>query len=179
MAEVVASATQPALGAIKLAWWRESLEKLDDGPAPAEPRLQAAATELLTRGITGGELARLEEGWAALLETEQERPAFIVAAEKRGPLLFELGARLLGSPPSEDLREGGRQFAAADLARRGVYDLVPLKLGRPPRSPGQLRPLTMLKALAWRDMQRGGPPFEPEATPGRAWTLLRHRITGR
>ena len=32
MAEIVATATQPALAAIKLAWWREALEKLDHAP---------------------------------------------------------------------------------------------------------------------------------------------------
>jgi len=42
-----------------------------------------------------------------------------------------------------------------------------------------LRPITALAALAARDTNRGGPPFEPPATPGRAWTLLRHRLTGR
>src|SRR5687767_483499 len=67
MAMVVARATEPALAAIKLAWWRESLEQLDTGPPPAEPRLQAAARELLARGIAGRELAALEAGWATLL----------------------------------------------------------------------------------------------------------------
>jgi hypothetical protein len=33
--------------------------------------------------------------------------------------------------------------------------------------------------LAARDLRRGGPPFEPEATPGRAAALIRHRLFGR
>ncbi|HEU0284996.1 MAG TPA: hypothetical protein VFR52_07635, partial [Sphingomicrobium sp.] len=45
--------------------------------------------------------------------------------------------------------------------------------------PPALRPLTALTALAVRDLARGGPPFEPEATPGRALALIRHRWTGR
>jgi phytoene synthase len=68
MADVVVRSTQPALGAIKLAWWRERLEELDQGKVPAEPRLQAAAAELLPRGISGAELAGLEDAWSALLE---------------------------------------------------------------------------------------------------------------
>ena len=63
-----ARATEPALAAIKLAWWREQLEKLDTEAPPAEPRLQAARAELLPRGIKGEELAALEMGWAALLD---------------------------------------------------------------------------------------------------------------
>src|SRR5215218_8523335 len=68
MAEVVASSSQPALGAIRLAWWREALERLDTNAPPPEPRLRAAAAELLSRGIRGADLAGLEDGWAALLD---------------------------------------------------------------------------------------------------------------
>jgi 15-cis-phytoene synthase len=50
LGEVVASSTQPALGAIRLAWWRDALERLDTSAPPPEPRLQAAASLLLPRG---------------------------------------------------------------------------------------------------------------------------------
>ena len=92
MADVVARSTEPALAAIKLAWWRERLEELDHGTVPAEPRLQAAASELLPRDISGAELAGLEAGWATLL---QERPDRDVALS-RGVMMFGLAARLLG-----------------------------------------------------------------------------------
>src|SRR5215210_353370 len=68
MGAVVARATEPALAAIKLAWWREQLEELDQGKVPAEPRLRAAAAELVRRGIKGAELTALEAGWATLLD---------------------------------------------------------------------------------------------------------------
>jgi len=51
MGDVVARSTQPALAAVKLAWWRERLEELDQGVVPDEPRLQSAAQNLLFRGI--------------------------------------------------------------------------------------------------------------------------------
>src|SRR5688572_10800388 len=70
LAAVVARSTEPALAAIKLAWWREQLERLDSEARPAEPRLRAAAAELLPRGVTGAMLAGLEEGWATLLDEE-------------------------------------------------------------------------------------------------------------
>jgi phytoene synthase len=172
MGAVVASATQPALAAIKLAWWREQLEALDTGAPPAEPRLQAAAAELLSRGIRGEELARLEGGWAALL---LERPDMTLALE-RGALLFRLAAKLLGTEDAR-LAEGGRIYARADLQRRG-HKLEQTQLGETLGSvPVPLRPLTALAALARRDLERQAP--EPEATPGRSWTLLRHRLTGR
>src|SRR5688572_12389374 len=92
LAEVVASSTQPALGAIRLAWWREALARLDASPPPPEPRLQAAASELLARGATGAMLAELEDGWAALLDEE----AGVERVGGRGAKLFALSARLLG-----------------------------------------------------------------------------------
>lgn len=170
LAEVVGTAREPMLGVIKLAWWREALEKLDHQPAPAEPRLQAAAAELLPRGIGGKALAGLEDGWGALLEEMPDRARL----RARGVLLFQFAARLLGET-GEGLREAGGLWAEVDLARR---------FGRPlpeafvlSRAPRPLRPLTGLAALAARDARSGV--LEPEAAPGRAWTLIRHRLTGR
>ena len=170
MAEVVAAASQPAFAAIKLAWWRDALERLDNAPPPAEPRLQAAASELLPRGIAGAELAALEDGWAALLQPHVDEQRL----GGRGEHLFGLGAQLLGA--EQPVEPQGRLWAAVDLARR---------LGRPlpspialPRSERAARPLTMLAALALRDARRGLP-LESEATPARSWTILRHRLTGR
>ena len=179
LAGVVARATEPALAAIRLAWWREQLEKLDKGEIPAEPRLRAAAAELLPRGVTGSDLAALETTWALLLQRD-DQPSFMRGVTSRGPSLFSLAARLLGVPMDDHVESAAQSFAAADLARRGIFDLVPLKL-RPSKTrvPRRSRPLTAFEVLARRDMRSGGPPFEPEATPGRSWTLIRHRLTGR
>ena len=173
LAAVVTRATEPALAAIKLAWWREQLEMLDTAPPPAEPRLQAAAAELLTRGIAGAELARLETGWATLLD----QPPDPVLVASRGASLFAIGARLLGAT-SSDLDRAGALYALMDAARRGLSDLrSDADSGPLSRFPPKLRPLTGLASLARRDLQRGL--NEPEATPGRSWALMRHRVTGR
>jgi len=170
MADVVAKATEPALAAIKLAWWRERLQELDAGKVPAEPRLRAVADELLTRGVAGSELAKLEEGWAELL-TERPDPERVL---KRGDCLFAIGARLLGAEYLP-LMGAGRLFAAGDLARRRIDAPGAPEVTDLPHFPRVLRPLTALAALAKRDLLRS----EPEATPGRALALLRHRLTGR
>ena len=104
MADVVARATQPALGAVKLAWWRERLEELDQGKVPAEPRLAAAESELLSKGISGSELAQLEAGWATLFD---QTPDPKLVAE-RGSVLFDMGGRLLvGFKPDIYAKEFG------------------------------------------------------------------------
>lgn len=178
MGDVVAQSTQPALGAIKLAWWRERLEELDEGKVPAEPRLQAAASDLLTRGISGVMLAGLEGGWATLLD--QWPDAERVGA--KGARLFAIGATLL-SVSDHHLDIAGSLFATVDLARRtrdhGWLSAADEWQSRR-RFAKRVRPLTALTALASRDLLRfKDHGFEPEGTPGRAWALLRHRLTGR
>ena len=171
MGDVVVQSTQPALGAVKLAWWRERLEELDEDQVPAEPRLQAAAAELLTRGIRGQALAALEDGWLALLEEHPDHER----ALDRGVTLFALAARLIGAGESESLRMAGRLYAAGSIRRRGLgHTEADLPL-LPGSFPPALRRITGLAALAKRDLRLR----ETEATPGRAWTLLRHRLTGR
>ena len=176
LADVVARSTEPALGAIKLAWWRERLEELDEGKVPAEPRLQAAAAELLPRGLSGSDLAFLEAGWAAWLEDAPDADR----STEAGVQLFRLAARLLRVDPDDPtVPRAGRVFAAVEAARRGIAELDARTELPIPRAVRPLRPLTALAALAARDARRGGPPFEPEATPARALALLRHRLTGR
>lgn len=178
MGDVVARSTEPALGAIKLAWWREALEALDRGPPPAEPRLQAATRELVPRGISGARLAGLEAGWAALLQPE------IVAAAvaERGALLFALGGELLGAS-DDKLGDAGALYALASVARRGVPELLGLAGDYLRRISGhrfarRVRPLTMLARAAARDVGRQEPP-EPEGSTARAAAMLAHRWSGR
>jgi len=168
MGDVVMRASQPALAAIKLAWWRERLEELDNGKVPAEPRLVAAAHELLPRGVSGADLAKLEAGWAAILQEVPDREG----ALERGNKLFALASMLLREPLPE--HTAGRLFAAGSLRRRGMA-VDTGELAKTLSIPRSLRPLTALAALAKRDLSR----VEPEATPGRAWALLKHRLTGR
>lgn len=178
MGDVVARSTQPALGAVKLAWWRDRLAELDSGAAPAEPRLQAAAQHLLPRGVTGAELSELEDGWATLLDAAVD--ASRVA--DRGARLFRLAARLLGSE-DEGVGDAGALYALVSVGRRGVPELLEPAADQTKRLAGHrfprtLRPLTALARLAARDLKHG-PPFEEEGTPPRFAAMLRHRWSGR
>ena len=175
MAEVVATSTQPALGAIRLAWWREALERLDTADPPPEPRLQAAAAELLPRDVSGAMLSAIEDGYAAMIE---ERPdSDRVAAG--GAALFACGMALLDAtdPKSES---AGRLFGLARAMRAGSMALPEdVSIGELAghRFARAIRPLTALARLAARDI-RQAPTIEPEATPGRAVALLSHKLFG-
>jgi phytoene synthase len=175
LAVVVTSSTQPALGAIRLAWWREALERLDTNPPPPEPRLQGVAEELLPRGLTGAMLAELEGGWAALLDEEAD----VDRIGERGAKLFALAAKLLGMDDPK-LDPAGRLYATEQVARTGLMrmhrptDELTMLAGH--RFPRGLRPLTGLARLAARDAKQSS--VELEATPGRATALLSHRLFG-
>lgn len=176
LADVVARATEPALGAIKLAWWRERLAALDAGEVPAEPRLRAAAAELLPRGITGVTLAELTDGWATLLEEAPD----LERMGAGGARLFAIASQLLGN--ADPLIEAaGRLYRQEQVARRDLTSLQwpmdELHQLAGHRFAPKLRPLTALAALAARDAKRLD--VEQEATPGRSWALIQHRITGR
>jgi phytoene synthase len=169
---------------IKLAWWREALERLDREPAPAEPALRDSAEHLLPL-LSGAELAAMEEGWAALTSRETLSAEDLrTYAERRGGLLFRYTARLLGGDPDR-VEPAGEAWALVDLARHCAtredadVALAAARQRRGPRRwPGRLRPLGMLAALADRDCDPGRPPWEPKGAPTRMWRMLRHRITG-
>lgn len=179
-ADIVATTTQPALGAIRMAWWRERLQELDTGAAaPAEPRLRAISRQLLGRGITGKDLSRLEDGWLPLLEPFPWDAPQAEGLRLRGRILFGLGARLLGGRP-EDAEAAGALWSLVDAGRhcsdaesrsyfcaaaRASLEEVPRQL----RS--SIRPLTILAALAAYDLRPGG-------RLGRVGVALAHRLRG-
>ena len=188
MGDVVRSTKEPMLGPIRLAWWRERLEELDEGTsAPAEPRLQQVERELIPRQVSGRELAALESGWLRLFDPF---PWTVQTSEGiwfRGNLLFGLGARIVGRA-EERIQGAGGLWALVDAARHCSDAESRAMLVEQARSfsrglagvrfPGPLRPLSMLTVLAMRDCRRSEP-FEREGTPGRAAAMLRHRLSGR
>jgi phytoene synthase len=178
---VLVGGREPMISRIKLAWWREALEKLDRSTPPAEPVLEALAAHVLPAGISGAELAEMEEGWSVLLSDEPlTSEDLALYAEKRGAGLFALSARILGGEGT-----GGEPWALVDLARHsGNREDIEAALAAardyPPRKvPTSLRPLGMLDALARRDSEPGRPRWEGQGAPGRMWRMLRHRFSGR
>ena len=187
LASVLATGREPLISQIRLAWWRESLEKLDSADAPAEPVLRAAAAHVLPAGVSGAELAAMEAGWSVLLSPEQLTEADLARyASARGGLLFRYSARLLGGAAPVALEEAGAAWALIDLARHSANEadaeaaLAAARAApRPGRWPGPLRPLGMLAALARRDAEPGRARWEPPGAPGRMLRMLRHRVTGK
>jgi phytoene synthase len=188
LADVVATSSDPRLGAIRLAWWREQLEALDAAiEPPAEPRLQKVATELLPRGVSGKELSELEDAWLPLLEPFPWGQDQVEGLKRRGRILFEVGARLLEGDP-EDTGAAGALWSLIDGARyctdvharmfllaEGRKAIAELPRHRPPKF---LRRLTALTAIAAHDAMRNRPLELPRGDVGRAAAAFLHYMRG-
>src|SRR4051812_1420150 len=181
---VLTGGREPMVSRIKLAWWREALERLDRERAPAEPVLQALAEHVLPAGVTGRALAAMTDGWDVLLSPEPlTADELSLYAHARGGLLFRHSARLLGG---EAPARAGEAWALADLARHSANQqdaeaavAAARALPAPPKWPVKLRPLGMLAALAARDLEPGRARWEMQGSPGRMVRMLRVRFSGR
>jgi 15-cis-phytoene synthase len=176
----VSTSSDVRLGAIRLAWWRERLEELDEGKSAAELRLRSVALELLPQGISGQKLTQLEDAWLPLLEPFPWGVSQADGLKLRGRVLFGVGARLLGAGATEaeatgafwSLVDGAHHCSdppSRDFLRAQARAAL-AGLGRP--LPRRLRPLTVLAALAAADLVREGSGLK------RLTAAVRHRLTG-
>jgi phytoene synthase len=183
---VLAAGRDPLISRIKLAWWRDALDRLDRARAPAEPVLQAVATEVLPGGVSGADLAQMEQGWEILLSPDPLADKDLeVYAANRGGLLFRFSARLLGETGGEAVERSGEAWALIDFARRSANAqdaeaavALARRTAGPRGWPSRLRPLGMLAILARRDAEERRPRWEAQGAPGRMVRMLRHRLTG-
>jgi phytoene synthase len=189
MGAIVAAAREPAIGAMRLLWWRDALEALDRTEAPAEPLLGALAREALARGVDGATLAGIEEGWAALLDDEEPGDeAILLHARARGGRLFTACATLLGGRV-EDIAAAGEAWALADLGHRlrapearafaRAQASVRLADVAITRWPVRLRPLGLLALLAGRDARMAAGTVRRQGSPGRVLRAMLYGLTGR
>lgn len=156
MASVVVGTSEAMIGEIRLAWWREALEGLDRGIVPAQPLLALAAAELLPKGVSGADLAEIEDRWLGMIGSSDVPPAHV----QGGGAVFALAARLLGGDPAVARRLGEAWVLGEDRVR-GVQ--------------AALRPLLGLVRLAARDAARAreGQPTEARGSVARQWQLLK------
>jgi phytoene synthase len=178
-AAILATGTQSMISRLRLAWWREALERLDHAPPPAEPVLQALAAQVLPE-VSGAELAAMEEAWLILLSEDGLGEDDLARyAELRGGLLFAYTARLLGDSAFPVARAGAA-WALADLARHSRrVDAVKAAPPEPKKNwPRRLRPLGMLAMLARRDLSNIGQALEKPGSPARMLRMIRHRLSG-
>ena len=189
LAQLLRTTREPALGQIRLAWWREALARLDQEAAPAEPVLKALEREILSKGVRGSSLVPIVHGWEVLIEEELLDPeALRRFGEGRGHLFVAAGTAM-GAGPHDPLVEAGQGWALADLSRNlrgsGEADAaramaIPL-LGEAAarRWSRNGRALGALAHLARLDLQAPEGAAPRIGAPHRVGRLLWHRLTGR
>jgi len=179
---IVASTTEPMIGLMRLAWWRESIEKLGTAPAPAEPLLGALAG-VSAHGVSPTSIAECEDGWAALLDGDLDAETIARHGRKRGGQLFLSAARLLGAP-EEGMEAAGTGWALADLGHRHSDPQIRAEARAQARAalaalggrrwPKSALPLAVLALLATRDAKDGG--VRRQGAPNRLFRLLALRL---
>jgi len=185
LGQVVASTSEPMIGLMRLAWWREALEKLDRDPAPAEPLLGLIGRDVLPYGVTGAALSSIEDGWTALIDGEPDADAIARHGRERGGHLFSAAAALLGAGDPR-LPTAGEVWALTDLGfRHSNGQAREAALARARQLAADLpsgrwapaaRPLAALFVLARKDAKAK---HRVQARPDRLLRMLALRLTGR
>lgn len=181
LSQLVARSSEPMLGQMRLAWWREVLQK---APAirPQGDAVLDAISQFWDTQVAA--LVALVDGWEYLLRPEPlDEAAASVFAQGRAAAL--VAACDYASQPSGPASTAGRVWALADLAAK-VTDpaerAMLVALGRSEaakraRLPAQARAIAVLGALGARALARGGRPLmegrSAAATAMRAAILLR------
>ena len=179
LGRLVATAREPVLGQMKLAWWRESLSDEAANAASREPLI----TAVRQLGMAN-HLVAMVNGWEAVLgELPLEIEALEAFADGRGASLFAAAMQLYGSKPDDQSTRAGRAWALADFAfhcsdaetSRRALALA----GRMIDTKGLPRPLGILAVLAHSDIARGQKRRWPPGSPKRMLRAFAFGVLGR
>ena len=154
---LVSEVSEPALGQIRLAWWREEIlrERPEGSVAPPDPLL----VEILEHW-PGDRLPLVEliNGWEQLLT---ERPWANEVGEGfargRAACFAALAARADKDAAVRDAAAHGLAWGWADFAHAGGSVSNPI--ASLPRLPRSLRALAIVGGLSQRALARGGAPL--------------------
>ena len=115
LGNILRTTSEPLVGQMRLAWWREALQSLDTSGAPAEPVLQSLTALALPLGITGAALSAMVDGWEPLLG-DSGLGSIEDHARLRGRALFAMAGVALDAAEGDPIGEAGEGWALADLA---------------------------------------------------------------
>lgn len=157
---VLRARREPIAAQLRLAWWRETLER-----PPAEWPLGEPVLEALRCWRDASGLAALAGGWEALLSDALTTAAVAEFVDGRGQAFAGL-ARELGVERVDVAADAARLWALADLAANisdGEERRLVVEYGRSleqaPPLPASLRPLAVLAGLGAAALRHGGAPL--------------------
>jgi 15-cis-phytoene synthase len=147
LSDIVSRISEPMIGQLKLAWWRDALNAAPGQRPKGEPLL-SALSELDKPGLTTA-AHKLVDAWEMLLMEEQWSDALLDSfATARGEAVFEGFARLLEN--NRPVGAMAQEWAKRDLAARYPKAMPATLALRTEALPSQriLRPLTLLVMLS-------------------------------
>lgn len=152
LASIARTTTEPMLGQLRYAWWRDLLTAT--GPTPGQGN--AVATALQSWGEHRHSLAALVDGWEALIVAEDPTAGALQLIEARANAAASL-ALVVGHPAAMVAAgDAGRRWASADLAqnlsdgpaRDAALAQLAASQSRPASLPRSLRSFAILAASA-------------------------------
>lgn len=162
LARIVAGTSEPMLGQMRLAWWREQLANTPEHRPAGDAVLDGIGVHW--QGCEHALIA-LVDGWEFMLAEELDEAGASAFAQGRAAPFVAMGLMAETSNASS-VDAAARRWALVDAAihipdgteRRMLLDLASAnrKAVRLPRS---LRGLAVLDALARRSLRRGGRPL--------------------
>ena len=165
LARIVAKTTEPMLGQMRIAWWREALMK----PAEDRPGGDAVLDAIAHHWPSDyRHLIQLVDAWEYMLAGEalgQEALQSFIEHRIR-PLLF-LAGKVTSAPTASAATWATRNWALADVmchladeSERGLVRQMANEMpDRPDRLPRGIRGLIVLGALGARALNAGGAPL--------------------
>ena len=182
-------ASQPLIGEMRLAWWREAVEEMFEGrPVRHHPVAQALEQAVRRRGLPRAGLEGLIDGRLRELEPwplgEGEVDAYLDATAGR---LMTLASQVLAPGLDTGLHPAGRAWGLAGLARLGGrlppgYDArgrAEQALREANAAPETL-PVAAFPAVAYATLARpyaaGATPCELSKRARLTWAVLRGRV---
>lgn len=161
LGRAVAQASEPIVGQLRLAWWRESLGVADGEKPPGNPLLEAIVKSF---GDRANSLVRLVDGWEMILLAERlDEPAIEALVDGRVQGWLTIASRISSEVDTQRISTAARRWALADLQaglseqceRDSVISLAEREPGKV-SLPRSMRPLAVLAALSDRAIARGG-----------------------
>jgi phytoene synthase len=168
LGRIVAGTSEPMLGQMRLAWWRETLmQEVQDRPG-GDAVLDAIGEHWAGREAA---LVALVDGWEHILAqpplAEEGARAFATGRCEALLAVFGHAGAAAARERSDALALAAWRWALADLAVKVSLDEereLLVRLGLADRTPGsgissEARGLAVLGALAFRALKRGGRPL--------------------
>lgn len=184
LGRAVAMASQPLIGQVRLAWWREQARAISQSADVRDPCLLAMKELVQSGRVTNLQMESLVDAWEDLLDDEAD-PATILSrfGEMRGLAVFGMAAGVARCSDSDVIAPAGRLWALVDFARHAgdrataerAFAIAAEGVGVARALPRAMRSFAILARFAERDLRRGTSAPVADGSPVRileAWGLL-------